>query len=513
MAKYTVSGFEATPEQELAIDTAKQAFTEKKSMKIRAGAGASKTSILVALSHHLPGRGQFLSFNHDIAKQAKAVFNHSKVKANTVNGLAFKQVGHKYADRLKRLMPDQVVQHFNVQDYNGTVMRADTTLARMAMTTVKNFNNSLSETISYEHLPDYLTLADTQDSNLETEVLLLSRKVWKEMDNESSTFPVTHDFYMKKWSLMGAPIDADYILFDEAQDTSDLVIAMIQHQHLPVFWVGDDNQSIYEWNNAVDAMSKVETAYTVNLTQSFRFGPEVANVANKVLHEELGSDFVIRGFDAIPSVVDKIDKPDVIICRTNAVAMREAIGLLARNIPAKFNGDLKEIISTIQAIDDLKTKSFTRHPDFKGFKSYRDFVQYCETEEGMEFRSVIKMYDDHGSDKLVSFLKKMHEVNDPNAVIVTTAHKSKGLEYDKVVLTEDFIDTSSKRYTPEESRLLYVAVTRAKKALDISRVPILMKLVYNIDIRADEKKKEAERKSMFGRSIKSKDRFGHSLNF
>ncbi|KLB34411.1 3'-5' exonuclease, partial [Xanthomonas euvesicatoria] len=64
-----------------------------------------------------------------------------------------------------------------------------------------------------------------------------------------------------------------------------------------------------------------------------------------------------------------------------------------------------------------------------------------------------------------------------DALVVVTAHRSKGLEFDHVELAENFIDTvdedtgklrdfsDAERQTIEEVNLLYVAATRARKEL------------------------------------------------
>ncbi|KAK2146379.1 hypothetical protein LSH36_612g00002 [Paralvinella palmiformis] len=58
-------------------------------------------------------------------------------------------------------------------------------------------------------------------------------------------------------------------------------------------------------------------------------------------------------------------------------------------------------------------------------------------------------------------------------VILTTAHKSKGLEFTSVQVTDDFISehlypNNIQGLPPDEYNLLYVAVTRAKKTLHLS---------------------------------------------
>ena len=61
--------------------------------------------------------------------------------------------------------------------------------------------------------------------------------------------------------------------------------------------------------------------------------------------------------------------------------------------------------------------------------------------------------------------------------VVSTAHKSKGLEWNRVQISDDFlydINSLAVKITPEELRLLYVACTRGKNLLDIHHISDLL---------------------------------------
>jgi superfamily I DNA/RNA helicase len=54
-------------------------------------------------------------------------------------------------------------------------------------------------------------------------------------------------------------------------------------------------------------------------------------------------------------------------------------------------------------------------------------------------------------------------------VVITTAHKAKGLEWPKVKLSNDFkTPTDNQNPTNEETNILYVAASRALNKLDLS---------------------------------------------
>ena len=48
-------------------------------------------------------------------------------------------------------------------------------------------------------------------------------------------------------------------------------------------YIGDRYQQIYSWRGAINAMSKVGDANFTTLTQSFRFGDSIADLANHIL--------------------------------------------------------------------------------------------------------------------------------------------------------------------------------------------------------------------------------------
>lgn len=63
-------------------------------------------------------------------------------------------------------------------------------------------------------------------------------------------------------------------------------------------------------------------------------------------------------------------------------------------------------------------------------------------------------------------------------IVFTTAHSTKGLEYDSVIIEDDFLNRSQ-----EDRNLLYVAATRAKKQLTMS--PLMLEILDQANVRLD----------------------------
>ena len=74
-------------------------------------------------------------------------------------------------------------------------------------------------------------------------------------------------------------------MLDEAQDANGCVRDVILSQRCPRIFVGDQNQAIYGFLGAVNAMedASVPATRSVALTRSFRFGSNIASVANLAL--------------------------------------------------------------------------------------------------------------------------------------------------------------------------------------------------------------------------------------
>ncbi|HEY4712661.1 MAG TPA: 3'-5' exonuclease, partial [Aquirhabdus sp.] len=111
-------------------------------------------------------------------------------------------------------------------------------------------------------------------------------------------------------------------------------------------------------------------------------------------------------------------------------------------------------------------------PELAWFSSWQDVHEYCETHDGNDIKSLVKLVDDHGTDPLKKALLKITPVASADYVI-STAHKAKGLEWHNVQLEDDYsykINKNEVQISDEELRLLYVASTRAQTNLNVHHV-------------------------------------------
>jgi ATP-dependent exoDNAse (exonuclease V) beta subunit len=251
-------------------------------------------------------------------------------------------------------------------------------------------------------------------------------------------------------------------------------------EHTQRVLVGDDFQNIYMWRGSVNAMRDFPAEHRLPLTQSFRFGPAVAGVANKWL-SLLRSTLTLRGTDSIPSEICELAAPGAILCRTNATAVAEIIEAQRVKRKVALVGGGKNILWLAQSADDLMRGKRSNHPDLAAFSSWEDVLIYIEEEKAAsgELRTLVLLIEKYGIKAIVKAMKTLVQEEQAD-LIVSTAHKAKGKEFDTVRIASDFYDPAARGgeakqaratgrldyATAAEARLAYVAVTRAKLKLD-----------------------------------------------
>jgi predicted HAD superfamily Cof-like phosphohydrolase len=115
----------------------------------------------------------------------------------------------------------------------------------------------------------------------------------------------------------------------------------------------------------------------------------------------------------------------------------------------------------------LKRGVRTAHPELAPFLTWDDVKHWIESDpaEAGQIKTMVDLVDTYGAPRLITCLKQTVDERLAD-VVLSTAHRAKGREWNSVKVTSDFIDRKVMR--PEDYRLAYVAVTRAMKNLDIS---------------------------------------------
>jgi hypothetical protein len=469
-----------TAEQQAAID----AFATGDDIVLQAGAGSGKTSTLRMLANAQPGkRGLYVAYNRAIKEDAARSFP-SSVKCMTSHGLAFGTVGRRYTHRLggSRQPANQVADILGITSplHLGKDLAPLTRwqVARLALDAVKKFCFAADPELATRHVPRPAGYSWDQHKVLAQHVLPHAQTAWRDIVAIEGRLRFEHDHYLKIWALSEPRLNYDYLLFDEAQDANALVTGLILDQpHAQRIAVGDSSQAIYGWRGATDALATFP-GKQLTLSQSFRFGPAVAEQANLWL-DLLDAPLRLTGFEKISSRVEALHRPDAILTRTNAGAMAAAMRHMNNGLRVAIVGGGDAVRKMAYASIDLKAGRTTDHPELMAFTSWQQVQDYVQYEaEGSDLRPLVKLIDEHGPDAVIRAANGL--VDERRAEItVSTAHKAKGREWATVQIGDDFhkpkptetvLPSGEVREKTlvrrDEAMLAYVAVTRAREVLD-----------------------------------------------
>ncbi len=448
-----------------------------KDLVVQALAGTGKTTTLKLLADALrPAKGTYVAFNKAIVDEAVAKFPPN-VTCRTAHSLAFRAVGFNFKNRLSqqtRVTLKQTGEWLGVERIAYKEKKIARVLeipevADLVITSLSNFCKSIDKEVSEKHIE--LPLPAKFDKKLGRafvqELLPFLRKAWNDVQDPEGFLKFNHDYYLKIWQLSKPEIAGSFVLFDEAQDADPVMLSIIESQiNLQKIYCGDQFQAIYEWRGAENALSKVKVDQSLWLTQSFRFGNAIAAEANDVL-EYLEAPVRVKGLESNQSKVEALSNPDAILCRTNAGVIQQVMQELGKNRKVAIVGRTQELIDFAKACGQLQRGQRTTHHELAPFESWAEAKSYVIQYplETQEIKTMIDLVDRFGVESLINALNAV--VEEPASdVVISTAHKSKGREWNLVKLAGDYLHPSEME--TEDLRLAYVSITRAKKILDMS---------------------------------------------
>jgi superfamily I DNA/RNA helicase len=476
-----------------------------KDLVVQALAGTGKTTTLKLLAEALHDKkGTYIAFNKSIVEEAVTKFP-SNVRCRTAHSLAYGQVGIHYKNRMSshsRITLRQVGEWLGVEKIGYRVNKEtfildEAQVANLVISSVDNFCKSVDAQISKEHIeiPFLVSFDKKQIANFQRELLPYALKAWNDIQEQEGFLKFDHDYYLKIWQLSSPKIQSDFILFDEAQDADPVMLSIIEAQHhAQRIYCGDQFQAIYEWRGAENALSKVKVDQSLWLTQSFRFGDAIASEANDILGF-LDAPVKVQGFSKIESSVESIAFPKAILCRTNAGVIQQVMNELGKNRKVAILGRTQELIDFAEACGQLQKGKKTSHYELAPFSSWIEVKAYVAKypEETHEIKTMIDLVDRFGVGALINALKQV-VLESESDVLISTAHKAKGREWETVKLAGDYLHPTD--MDVEDLRLAYVSVTRAIQKLDMSEWALIAPRDFLNDLDSDVELEELEQPSL-----------------
>ena len=467
-----------------------EVFSQHKIMKVNAVAGSGKSSTLKLLAQQNEQPSLYVCFNKQNAVQAAKSFPFH-TECRTVHSLAYSVFGKMLTHKLSTMdtvyinrgrTAKEIIKLYDIDDFKVSkkVEIPARTIAVLAKHTVDRYQNSVDEQISEAHIPKkeindlILRNKGLKVAKLTEVIVSYANQLWCDKVNPNSPVKCDHDTYQKLYQLSKPKLPYDIIYVDESQDSSPVVLDIIKMQeHSKVVYVGDTFQSIYAFRQAVNAMEKID-APTKLLSKSFRYGKDIADLATFIIDGVID----VKGLETISSKVAKVDTTSnySMVFRTNSALLEHAVTLIGLGKKVKCEIDPKKFKSLINSSQALFNKEGSNIKDDE-IAVYATWTEMLEdTKDNPEIKRLVDIVLQR---KVYTYIKaldsliKNSKVNSSYDVLLTTAHKSKGMEWSNVIIADDFnIETVLKKvgddgYNQQEVNLFYVACTRAINTIEL----------------------------------------------
>ena len=460
------------------------------SISIKAFAGCGKSFILKYIVNKFPNyKFLGLAFNTSIVAENKKEFPKKNSKWFTLHGLAreyLKKFNVKIDFKNARASY-KVLELIEILDF------ADTGQYNLAETTGKVMTVYCQSSLKEITPKNILKAAQTQKNIeiLNTNKAILEAacyqalKLWNLF--ESNKIAPTFDFYLKYFEVKGYAKkinDFHFIQLDEAQDSNEVTISIIKQINAKKIFVGDEHQSIYGFRGTVNALNFADK--TFYLSETYRYIPKIANFANQILKGYKLEQVPIKS-NAKSQAKDNIT---AYLSRNNSSMIALIDEFLKAGRFFKTVKDPKELFAPALALLEFRLEKKTTQKGYTYLNQFQDIEQiedYLEETEDRELKTAYKMQKRYG--KRLYILKteatKLYRKKEKPDYVLSTAHTSKGLEWDRVVLLKDFPDIQAKLKEAkisspkqlmnefkkgnhkayeiiQEINLYYVAITRAR---------------------------------------------------
>lgn len=455
---------------------------------VQARAGTGKTTTIKQAFSFAPEAGPLLYavFNKKNQKEAQEKITDARVDVRTLHSLGFFFIKTVWA----KAQPDDNVEFERLNavcsalpdDMVSPLLRL-VGFCKNLFTGIPEVNQVL-EVIDSRNLsaPDLLAIEFTDAKMAEIAIAVLraslvADSLGRVSFNDMVWLPVAAGWVKPLFSL---------VVVDEAQDMNMPQLMMAERACKPggrICVVGDDRQAIYGFRGAAsDGMHLMKqrlNACTLGLTTTYRCPKSVVALAQVIVPDYTAAPSAPEG-EVVEMMLDKaiesLTVGDAVLSRLNAPLMSIALGCLRRGIPARIEGrDIgKQLVAMVKK---LKAKSV---PDFfKKVTTWGDKqIARISASGGQHAQSKAELVNDQvqtltavadgckNVEEIIARITNLFEDSDSTrkpAVVCSSVHKAKGLEWNRTMLIADTFKNREK--SDEEANIYYVAVTRAKKTM------------------------------------------------
>jgi len=452
-------------------------YCDDSEIYVNAKAGTGKTTTLIEFTKQRPADiFLYLVYNRKNKIEAEKKFLYGNVKIETIHSLAYKYIGRKYAHKLSNN-----IKIFDVI-YNIEMLRnayeADKTNFEVFL-----IASNIIECLELFFNKAYDSIEDTSSAFPKQIIQMADEYFQKMIDIEDEKVKLTHNGYLKLFQLQNPKLNYDYILVDEAQDSNEIMLSIVQQSNAKKVFVGDEYQAIYGFRHNVNIFNlKGKDTTELFLTKSFRFGESIAFYANVLNQTFRENPIMVQGNDSIKDLVfdaperSITDRQYTVLTRTNAHLFDLAARYALLNKTIFIVGEqeiFQELLDAMHLYNGELHK--IKNPTILEFKNFEKLRQVAQNSTDPELKFLVKVVEKY-EENIANIIHKIQSqtIKEVYAdITLCTAHKSKGLEWYNVILGTDFPELLNKEgqvktleeIDIEEINLLYVAITRAMERL------------------------------------------------
>lgn len=491
------------------------------SANLEAVAGAGKTTTILEAAKQMPGQVAILAYNKKIADEIKDKLRDMgiewkeengrklppKVQGGTVHSFglaAYRKTFPKVRidennDKVSGIFDNLMIRNNLALDYAETeeikVHKGDVLkLVSLAKQRSLGLFGSIRNPEEWQAIAEHFDIFDEDTStdvnnqliDVAIEVLERSNKVTDLIDFDDMVYLPTL-LKLRFWQF-------DVVMIDEAQDTNParraLVRALVKKGGR-VIAVGDPHQAIYGFtgadNDSLDLIAQDFNSIRLPLTTTYRCPKAVVAFAKKwVSHIEAhetapeGSVSEIKVGDFMKQ--NDLDGNSAVLCRLTKPLVSLAMQLIRARIACKVEG--RDIAASLVKLckrwkvvrtDALEERlSVYLSKETTKLLAKKQEAKLAVVEDTVEtIRTIIDQLRGEGKTSVsdvIEFINGLFSDNVKGILVLSTIHKSKGREWERVFWL-DRANTCPSKWArqkwqmEQEDNLCYVAATRAKSDL------------------------------------------------
>lgn len=470
---------------------------------VEAVAGAGKTTTIIEACKLMQGRIFLGAFNTKMAKELKErAAGMANVEAATFHAFGFRALRAAYGKRHKLEVAkgnhgktmiycrELEAYSYENKDYSASICK----LVSMAKLRGIGAVLPVGDITAWQDIIDsYDILNDLPDGCTVENLISKSQGVLTKSNENLDMIDFDDMVYLPIAKGLN-PVQFDWVLIDEAQDTNPTRRALAEKMVAPggrLIAVGDPRQAIFGFtgadNDSLDQIRATFNCVTLPLSITYRCPKNiVAHARNWVAHITAGDSAPDGSVSACayPDMIARAVAGDAILCRYNKPLVQACFKLIREGKSARIEGRSigeglvklagKWKVKNLSALSEKLEVYMNREIEKNLAKNKEDIADrikdQCETlfvlidraeSQGMttvaELRGLVEsMFSDN--------------VTESGMITLCSVHKAKGMEWNRVYIIgrEAFMPSKFARQAwqiEQEINLIYVAVTRAKAEL------------------------------------------------